>query len=1114
MTEFNGKENKQRIMISIIMLVLIFVITILVLVHVVKKTEKQAFHKLREDAVDADFRITLLIEDTYNAIKSMSGAIISHDQQKESEDVAFSISSLKVGKLSVGVRLYYPDGSAYSEKGIIEDVSQYIEYEDILGKIKDDRYISCSKKDYLYPDKQVLEIFTPVRTDDKIIAIISAVLPTDSIPQYMASESFEGNSETIIVDTRDATTILDTFHKKTSKFTEYYNRNDKRGKSIKPFVDEVMACEETYTTLQSISTGKTLYLYAVPSQIDGWVSIIFVEEDIAFADTISVGIMLMGLAGVEIVIFLIYLIWMLRLARKQVIGESKQLISQMMGDDGLFLIDLSNDTRKTIYNHCTTAEDYHDEEKFSDIFSRYIKNYVFETDREEVLKYASLDYLKELFKTSKEITVQYRDISLGIQRFTEMRLVKYSDTEILQSFKEEDKEIIDKLLLERLKEDYFALIGADLDSGIIRVIKKSPWYPMAEEGDIVPYTSTMKAFVNALEGETKEFFEKISKPKYLKEILEKEGKISFVYKSNIVKGTKWVSVMGLVVSRNKDNSPSLCIIGFSLLDENASQVQEYQAQLTRDMQMIGGLASEYHTLYFYNIKDGLFNIYTLDGQRYPELKQYVTEDKDPLAMLQEFGHSELVHPDDRKLFDDLSLEFIKSKLAHSKKYTVRFRRRYFGEYLWLEMDMIKYEDIDVAPNAVAIGFAIRDKEIREEQRRKEELEAAKFAADAANVSKTNFLFNMSHDIRTPLNAIMGFTGMAQNSIDDKEKTKEYLDKIDISGQQLIVLINQVLEMARIESGRMEFIEKPVNIFDKFNGLVTILSEQTRANGQILQYSLDDVEHDKVLADEARMGSIALNIVGNAMKYTPQGGRIDFILKEIAPRKAGYATYLFTVADTGIGMSEEYLDKLFEPFSREKTSTVSRIQGTGLGMSIVKNIVDLLGGNIEVHSEIGKGTRFDVTLDFKIATDDMLAEPEIYDGNKVVFEGRRALVVEDNEMNREIVKYILMEKGILVEEAEDGDIALEKLKAVADRKDYYYYDFVLMDVQMPRMNGYEATKAIREIEVPEGIRLPIIAMTANAFEEDRKNAIASGMDEHIAKPINVQVLFDTIEKFLK
>ena len=558
MTEFNGKENKQRIIISIIMLVLIFVITIVVLVHVVTKTEKQAFHKLREDAVDADFRITLLIDDTYNAIKSMSGAIISHDQQEESEDVALSISSLKVGKLSVGVRLYYPDGSAYSENGFIEDVSQYVEYEDILGKIKDDRYISCCKADYLNPDEQVLEIFTPIRVEGRIIAIISAVLPTDSIPEYMVSESFEGNSETIIVDTRDATTILDTFHGEPGKFTEYYNRKDKRGKSINSFVDEVMACEETYTTLQSTSTGKVLYLYAVPSQIDNWVSIIFVEEDVAFADTISVGIMLMGLAGVEIVIFLIYLIWMLRLARRQVIGESKQLISQMMGDDGLFLINLSNDTRKTIYNHCTTAEDYHDEEKFSDTFSRYINNYVFETDREEVLKYASLDYLKELFKTSKEITVQYRDISLGIQRFTEMRLVKYSDTEILQSFKEEDKEIIDKLLLERLKEDYFALIGADLDSGIIRVLKKSPWYPMAEEGDIVPYTQAMKAFVNALEGETKEFFEKISEPKYLKEILEKEGKISFVYKSNIVKGIKWVSVMGLVVSRNKDNSPSLC----------------------------------------------------------------------------------------------------------------------------------------------------------------------------------------------------------------------------------------------------------------------------------------------------------------------------------------------------------------------------------------------------------------------------------------------------------------------------------------------------------------------------------------------------------------------------
>lgn len=1114
MTESSGKENRHRIIISAIMLVVIFAITVVFFVQIVARTEKRAFFGLKDAAEDADFRMNLLVDETYNALKSMSAVIVSHDRREEAGKVAESLSSHRVGKLAMNVRIYYPNGGALTELGYINDVKQYVDYNDILGKITNDRYISCAKEDYLYPGKEVFEMFTPVKVGDEIIVIISAVINTNSPSDFLDINSFDGHSNAIFVDTRDGMAFLDTFHGKSSNFKQFKDRKDKDGISIEPFVNKVLMCEEADTTLISTSTGKTMYLYAIPSQVEGWVAIIMVDEAVVFAESNTIGKALLVLVILEALIFLAYLIWMINSARKQVIDESNKLVSQMTGYDGLFLIDFASDKRKTIYNHCVTVEEYTDEEKYSQTFTKYINNYVAESDREELLRYASVKNLKEIFKNEKEINLQYRDISMGIQRFTEMRFVKISNNEVLQSFKEEDKEIIDQFLFNRMKDDYFALVSVDLDSGILRVIRKSPWYPMAEEGSVCSYSETIKVFAGAFEGETKAFFEELSNPDYFGKRLEKEDKFTYIYKSNIVKGTKWVSVTCLAVTRNTDNTPSICAIGFSLLDENASQIQDYQEQLNNDMQMIGGLASEYHTLYFYNINEGIFNVYSMDGQRFPELKQYVNNDSSPISMLREYGNSELVHPDDREQFNVLSEEFVKEKLAHSKKYTLRFRRKYYGEYLWLEMDIIKYEDIDVTPNAIAIGFAIRDKEIREEQRRKEELETAKNAADVANASKTNFLFSMSHDIRTPLNAITGFTTMAQKSIDNKDKVKEYLEKIDISGQQLVALINQVLEMARIESGKIELIEKPVNIYDKFNGLVTILAEQTRANGQEFRYSLNDIVHDTVMADEARMGSIALNIVGNAMKYTPKGGSIDFALKEIEPRKEGYATYVFTVADTGIGMSKEYQEKLFEPFSREKTSTVSKIQGTGLGMSIVKNIVDLVGGDIKVSSELNKGSRFEVTIDFKLAKDN--AEQEITSAmrSQVTFEGRRALVVEDNEMNREIVKYILQDKGITVEEAEDGDIALQMLKEIADRKDYFYYDFVLMDVQMPKMNGFEATKAIREIPTPEGVRLPIIAMTANAFEEDRQNAFASGMDEHVAKPIDVNVLFDTIAKFLK
>jgi len=229
---------------------------------------------------------------------------------------------------------------------------------------------------------------------------------------------------------------------------------------------------------------------------------------------------------------------------------------------------------------------------------------------------------------------------------------------------------------------------------------------------------------------------------------------------------------------------------------------------------------------------------------------------------------------------------------------------------------------------------------------------------------------------------------------------------------------------------------------------------------------------------------------------------------------GFATFLFTVKDTGIGMSEELLKKIYEPFSREKTSTVSHIQGTGLGMSIVKNLVDMLGGRIDIHSKLGEGTRFDVIVDFEI--DDSLGGDKDGDTsicNEVSFKGLRALLVEDNEMNREIVKDVLEDRGLIVDEATDGDEAVEMIRQIADKGEYDYYCFVLMDIQMPRLNGYDATRQIRELLDPKDVHIPIIAMTANAFEEDRRNAFAAGMDEHLAKPFDVNKLFDTLARYI-
>lgn len=544
------------------------------------------------------------------------------------------------------------------------------------------------------------------------------------------------------------------------------------------------------------------------------------------------------------------------------------------------------------------------------------------------------------------------------------------------------------------------------------------------------------------------------------------------------------------------------------------QIMKQQELMQEDMETILGMASEYLSLYYVHLSDQIFKVYSLDGVRLSDTKELLTHTTDIFELLHKFAMSS-VHPDDRHLFLELNIDTVRPRLANTKRFTVRFRRDYGQGYQWSEMDVIKYEEKDQPANSIIIGFAERDKEIRQEMEQSQMMQKAYEAAEEANKSKTRFLFNMSHDIRTPMNAITGFTSMAKKNIEDSEKVTDYINKIEISSQQLLMLINQVLEMSRIESGKVELEEKPVDIRDNYRSLVTVLSEQAKTHGLEFHHSFTNVRHFHVLADPARMSQITLNLTGNAIKYTPQGGRIDYDFSEIPCPREGYARFSFTVSDTGIGMSEEFQKEIFEPFSRENSTTVSHIQGTGLGMSIVKSLVDLAGGTINVQSEIGKGSRFEVTIDFKIseaeaqATDASVQKPS--NGN---FQGHRVLLVEDNMLNREIARFLLEEQGLEVDEAEDGDVAVDIMKKHAAKGDYMHYDFILMDVQMPRMNGYEATARIREILAPAGTHVPIIALSANAFEEDRKKSCEVGMDAHIAKPVDIGELWSTLSQFVK
>ena len=378
----------------------------------------------------------------------------------------------------------------------------------------------------------------------------------------------------------------------------------------------------------------------------------------------------------------------------------------------------------------------------------------------------------------------------------------------------------------------------------------------------------------------------------------------------------------------------------------------------------------------------------------------------------------------------------------------------------------------------------------------------------ANLAKREFLFNMSHDIRTPMNAIIGFTALAQTHIDDRGQVEDYLKKISVSSQHLLSLINDVLDMSRIESGKVTLEAKPVHLPELVHELRDIIQAVVSKKDLSLTLDTVGVENEDVIADPLRLEQILINVLANAVKFTPDGGQISLwiVQKDTAP--AGYADFEFHIKDNGIGMSEEFQKHIFEQFARERTSTVSKIQGTGLGMAITKSLVDMMGGGITVKSEQGKGSEFTISLRFPIGEAKTGQTPPAAKAS--AFTGKKLLVVEDNELNLEIASTLLKEAGFEVDTAENGKIAVEKVEAASAGR----YDLILMDIQMPEMDGYEATRRIRALPDAKKAALPIVAMTANAFEDDRKNALHAGMNGHIAKPLDIQKLFQVLSELLK
>ena len=577
---------------------------------------------------------------------------------------------------------------------------------------------------------------------------------------------------------------------------------------------------------------------------------------------------------------------------------------------------------------------------------------------------------------------------------------------------------------------------------------------------------------------------------------------------------EWCRASWVVAAR--DAAGAVTSVLFALEDISsivADQKQREREHMLLDEQtrVISGLSREYTTVWLVSGNGGVITKYRDSG------RDNVARE-DAYFAAQSIGYDEALaryldnyvcNEDKAEFARKVSFDVVQREISRQPVYSVIFKRRYEGkrEYFQVSFTAAGGE----GGSDFVIGFKNVNHLVREERRRNEMLAEALDEAERANQAKTQFFNSMSHDIRTPMNAIIGFTSLALSRVGDAGAVEDYLRKISTSSEHLLSLINDVLDMSRIESGRVTIEEKPLNLPDLLGSITTIIQPAAEAKGLRFLVETEGVADVDVVADKLRLTQVLLNILGNGVKFTETGGTLRLRVRQEPGAPEGCACYRFIVSDTGIGISEEFQKHLFESFSREKSATVSGIQGTGLGLAITKKVVDLMGGSIAVKSEEGKGSEFDVRLTFRLAGESASAGGEAVPrpGGKAAFrpEGEKILLVEDNELNQEIAVEILRQAGFAVEVASDGLEAVRKMESA----DAGRYDAILMDIQMPVMDGYEATRRIRAMGTPSCKDVPIVAMTANAFEEDRRAALAAGMNGHVAKPIDIASLLKTLSE---
>lgn len=526
-------------------------------------------------------------------------------------------------------------------------------------------------------------------------------------------------------------------------------------------------------------------------------------------------------------------------------------------------------------------------------------------------------------------------------------------------------------------------------------------------------------------------------------------------------------------------------------------------QVKKTRQALHALGTAYYHISRLNLKTKKIELVKRSREMDMGIKEN-TSDWDPQFKIIE---DIIAEPFVQKYMEFFDIQTMAARLHNKESMSSEFKKK---DGSWF-LSMVVPQSYDKNGNVTSVLFANRDvtDEKLRELKQEEELREAKLKAECANKAKSSFLLNMSHDIRTPMNAIIGYAELASRHLQETDKLGRYLEEIQICGKELLSMLGNVLDLARIENNKVEMEYTVSNVHECFENCVIMFQQQAESKNQTISLT-EQIMYPYVYMDEPHLSEVCLNIISNAIKYTNTGGWISCNVVQKSCEKEDWCNMIISITDNGIGMSEEFQKRVFETFERERNTTSSHIEGSGIGMGITKKLVELMDGTIEVKSKQGKGSTFTVTIPCRKASeDDSLVKKNSNLSNKNCLNGVRILLVEDNEINTEIATELLKEEGCIVETANDGVACIDMIeKADAD-----YYKMILMDIQMPVMNGYDATLAIRKMKDTKKARIPIIAMTANAFAEDAQKGLSVGMNAHVAKPVDMNILVPTMLKFL-